>query len=349
MNPENLDKLTSYFLVTGKPLSLLLHDLPEHLSEARDSLLDEVKNSKDRFPIKKFASCSRPEQYLIIKIVRENIRKKYVQSSLCFDFFINNFEKNFPELSDKVEKTGNDQGLLRVGKEFLPETKVPIIQWLEFDGAAFFISRSLPGAKNGALQLSEILFSLLSKNPKIKLKIRPDCFKKQSTSDARPYCEYMHLYGKPFDLKWVRRLKTEELAEHGPELYPSLDGLHTEFLWSPRKDSTIQFGIEELPHKAENNLDQADSTIFTRFVHGTFDPKKEIFIHLDGAMHIYDKSEYENRIYRQNLKNYNKNYLKTKIFRIDGEIEYEIFRSVIETFYKWNSMPMEYFENMSVH
>lgn len=351
MNPEKLDKITSYFLVTGKPPLLCLWDLPEHLNGARDFLLDEVKNSEGKFYIeKKFAGFPKPEQFPVVKAIGENIQKKYVQSFLDFDFFINSFDKNFPRLSDKIEKTGDDQGLLRVEKEFLPKTKIPIIQWLEFDGAALFISRSLPRADNGTLQLSEILLFLL-KNTKIRLKIRPDCFRNQLISDACLRGERAHWYGKPFDLKWVKGLKVEEQSEHGPDLslYPFLDGHCTEFLLSPRKDSTVQFGIEELPHKAENNLDRADTKIFTRFVHGIFDPEKEIFTHLDGAMHIYEKSEYKNRICHQTLKNYNKNYLKAKIFRIDGEIDYEIFRHVIGAFYKWNLMPIEYFGNMNVH
>ena len=136
---------------------------------------------------------------------------------------------------------------------------------------------------------------------------------------------------------------------HGPD-DNSLDrDCPTEFLWSPKEKGVVQLGIEELPYKVEGDLEQVDTAIFTRFVHAMFDTRKETFTHLDGAMHIYEKSEYKKRIYCQDLKNYNKNYLKAKIFRIDGEIDYKVFRHTVGSFYKWNSIPMEYFENSNIN
>ena len=112
-----------------------------------------------------------------------------------------------------------------------------------------------------------------------------------------------------------------------------------------KKDAMVQFSMEELPHKAEGSLEQAEKTIFTRFIHAIFDPEKEIFTHLDGAMRIYEKFDYEDRTSHCTLKDCNKSYLKVEIFRIDGEIDYETFRHAVGAFYKWNRMPVEYFES----
>ena len=342
MNTESLDKIASHCLIRGTDPFWGLFRLPEELDEVKNSLIDEVKEGS--FDIEKYTHFpNQPELWLIIETVKKAIEKKYVKSFLDFDQFINNFNDNFPGLSGEVEKTGSDRGLLNVGREFLPETRFPFAQWLEFNENAFFISRSLPGASNGTLELSESLLFLIE-NPRIRLKIRPDCFRKQLVSDTSPHFELAHWYGRPFSLNWVRELKDEELAEHGPG-DSFLDGHCTQFRWSPKKDALIQFSVEELPHKAEGNLERADETIFTRFVHAIFDPEKKIFTHLDGAMRIYEKSEYENRIRYHNLKNCNGNYRKVKIFRIDGEIDYEIFRHAVGAFYKWNRMPMEYFES----
>lgn len=343
MNPGSLDKIASYCLVTGTDPFFGLFRLPQELDEVKDSLIYEVKESRERFDIEKYAYFpNQPELWLIVETLKKSIEERYVESFLEFDQYIKNFSENFPRLADKVERTGRDRGLLSVGEEFLPDKGWPFVQWLESEENAFFVSRSLPGAYNGTLELSESLLFLV-RNPKIKLKIRPDCFRKQPVSDIFPRSELAHWYGRPFSLKWVGELRGEESAEHGPD-DSSLDGHCTQFLWSSKKDSVVQFSMEELPHKAEGSLEQADERILTRFVHAIFDPAKEIFTHLDGAVRIYDKSDYEGRICCQNLKNCDKSYHKAKIFRIDGEIDYEVFRHVVGAFYKWNRMPIEYFE-----
>ncbi len=342
MNPDSVDKITSHCLATGTEPLFGLFRLPEELDDVKNSLVDEVKKSGDRFDVEKYAYLpNQPELWFIIETLKKSIEEKYVESFLKFDQYIKNFSDNFPRLADEVEKTGSDRGLLSVGEEFLPDKDYPFVQWLEFKENAFFISRSLPGASNGTLELSESLLFLI-KNPKIKLRIRPDCFRKQPVSDVFPHFELAHWYGRPFNLKWVGELRGEESAEHGPNS-SFLDGHRTQFLWSSKKDATVQLSIEELPHKVEGNLEQADGGIFTRFVHAIFDPAEEIFTHLDGAMRIYGESDYEDRICRK-LNNYDKSYHKVKIFRIDGEIDYEAFRHVVGAFYKWNRMPIEYFE-----
>lgn len=344
MNPDSVNKITFHCLATGTEPLFGLFRLPEELDEAKDSLIDEVKKSGDMFDVEKYAYLpDQPELWFVIETLKKSIEKKYVESFLEFDRFIENFSDNFPQLADEVERTGGDRGLLSVGEEFLPDKGYPFVQWLEFEENAFFISRSLPGAYNGTLELSESLFFLI-RNPRIKLKIRPDCFRKQPVSDVFPHFELAHWYGRPFSLEWVRELRGEEQAEHVPD-NSFLDGHCTQFLWSSKKDATVQLSIEELPHKAEGSLEQADERIFTRFVHAIFDPAKEIFTHLDGAVRIYGKSDYEDRIFRQNLRDCDKSYHKAKIFRIDGEIDYEVFRHVVGAFYKWNRMPIEYFEN----
>ena len=343
MNLGSLDKIASYCLVTGTEPLFELFRLPQELDEVKDSLIDEVRESGERSDIEKYAHFpNQPELWFIVERLNKSIEEKYVESFLEFDRFIENFSDNFPQLADEVERTGRDRGLLSVGEEFLPDNGWPFVQWLESGENAFFVSRSLPGASNGTLQLSENLL-FLARNPKIKLKIRPDCFRKQPVSDVFPRSELARWHGRPFSLKWVGELRGEESAEHGPG-DSSLDGHCTQFLWSSKKDSVVQFSMEELPHKAEGSLEQADERILTRFVHAIFDPAKEIFTHLDGSVRIYGKPDYEDRIFRQNLKNCDKSYHKAKIFRVDGEIDYEVFRHVIGAFYKWNRMPIEYFE-----
>lgn len=345
MNPKNLEEIASYCLARGEAPLFELFRLPDELDEVKNSLIVEIRNSTAEHDLREYARyLDQPELGLIIETVERIIKKKYIESFLDFDQFINNLNNNFPRLHDEVEQTGDDQGLLRIDKGLLPDKDFPIVQWLKFNKNAFFISRSLPGAYNGTLQLSEILLPLL-RNPKVEIKIRPDCFRKQPISDVSLCLERAYWYGRPFNLEWVKTLNTEELTVHGPNSNSLGRDYITEFLWSPKKEGMVQLSIEELPYKAEGTLDQADTTIFTRFVHAIFDTKKEIFTHLDGAMHIYEKLEYEKRIYSQDLKNYNKNYHKAKIFRVDGEINYEVFRHAIGAFYKWNSMPIEYFES----
>ena len=344
MNSDSLDKVASYCLTGGVEPFLGLFKPPQELNAVKNSLIDEIKQSEGRFDVEKYAYLpSQPELWLIIETVKRAIEKKYEESFLDFALFIENLSEGFPELAEEVEKTGSDQGLLGVREEFLPEKGAAFVQWLEFKENAFFVSRSLPGATNGTLELSESLLFLV-RNPRMKLKIRPDCFRKQPVSDVFPRAELANWYGRPFSLKWVGELSGEQQAEHGPD-NSSLDGHCTQFLWSSEKDSLIQFSMEELPYKFEGSLEQANERILTRFAHAVLDPEKGIFTHLDGAVRIYDKSDYEDRIRSETLKNCSRNFRKAKIFRIDGEIDYDLFRHVVGAFYKWNRMPIEYFEN----
>ena len=45
------------------------------------------------------------------------MEKKYAESFLEFDRFIENFSDNFPQLADEVGRTGRDRGLLSYNRK----------------------------------------------------------------------------------------------------------------------------------------------------------------------------------------------------------------------------------------
>lgn len=335
---NKLENLIKHCAQIGESPLFALSNLPKELEEELNKIIEEIKKSDFEGDTEKYFHPFSPELGYIINEISQELEKKYINTFLDFEFYLDNFNNIFPQLTGKIEKIGDDQGLLKIGDHIIPQR-----QWADFQGNALFISRSLPGHSNGTLQLSDILFSL-GKNPELSLKIRPDCFRFQPTKTASCKVELADWYGKPFNIEWVKDLKTEEIAEHGPNRTGSLsDGHCTQILWSPRKDQSIHLSIEEIPYKAENNLANAGDQIFTRFIHGIFNPSTEYFSHIDGAMHIYSCSEYKKRI-KENLKSYNKNYLKSKIFRLDGNINIKVLQGIVGSFYKWNWMATEYFQ-----
>jgi len=115
----------------------------------------------------------------------------------------------------------------------------------------------------------------------------------------------------------------------------SLD--RTEFYWSYR-DGIKTFEIEELSGESYT----FDHYYFNRYVHSERDIQIKAFRHLDGAVKVYLKDSYLNR---QNsfMPKELKSHSKVKLWRIDGDIDLEVWSELISLFFKSNEMIIQYF------
>jgi hypothetical protein len=272
----------------------------------------------------------------LCKAVAQEASSIDTRALIDFDYFRENIQANIPEISDLIIDHGEDAGLLEIAKPIRPGA-----QWFEIDKKSFFISESRPGYSNSTLQLSDHLCGISSVT---KIKIRPNCFHVRSANQCSVRRELANWYGPPLTENWLQTLMHATAAAHAPNnMQRPADGFYTEFNWDPRKGNELHLSIEELPHYGEQ---LPDSDLFiVRFIHAVYCKSQRAVKHIDGALHMYSKTAYRHRL-RSKLSDFTKDYQKAKIFRIDESLTLKACQPLIEAYFKWNFMVVEYFKSL---
>jgi hypothetical protein len=149
-------------------------------------------------------------------------------------------------------------------------------------------------------------------------------------------------FGPPFDrskmddpnavgLTVMKRIKPSLFDMAGNKLD------RTEFYWS-HKDGVKTFEVEELSDDGEC----FDSYYLNRYVHSERDINLRVLRHFDGAVKVYLKDEYSQRMATQ-LPSELKSHRKVKLFRIDGDVDLDEWIELTCLFFKFNEMLIEYF------
>ncbi|MFM7620869.1 MAG: hypothetical protein ACKO47_04615 [Alphaproteobacteria bacterium] len=135
------------------------------------------------------------------------------------------------------------------------------------------------------------------------------------------------------------------LEESGRTIY---DIDRTEFYWygddieNKKQIKTLE--IEEIKDKSVwLEPDNKEEYIF-KYIHTQANQTDKIIIHFDGSVRIYDEVSYKERSGR-NLSNTNKDAGYKKLFRIDGIIDIEDWKELVNNYFVNNHLVMEYFEN----
>ncbi len=138
------------------------------------------------------------------------------------------------------------------------------------------------------------------------------------------------------NLDWqrIKQLRNEEFGEWMPDnLESNIE--KTQYVWSPRSDE-VHFTCEELPKSSLSN------TRGSRYFHSIFNPTKDLMIHLDGALRIYNNTDLERR--REiHLKETGKVGSRVKMFRIDDDISREVLSKICTNYFVWNNDVIQYF------
>lgn len=269
------------------------------------------------------------EVEITLMYLSEAMASLHLKSFTDQDFFFSKVDDLSCTLKSHIIRSGDHWGLVETSNlsTNFPKT------WHLLDNTEIHIHQTIPGYTNSSLWLSELLNSVSQD----KFFIRPDIFRLNPVGTSFMLRERAAMYGKPFQKEWLKTLKKVEIAEHMPDPSNPLEqGHRTQFIWEPLSfEKKVQFAIEELP-------DSDRKLISTRFIHGIYDLATEKFEHFDGAIHVYTFDEYQIRL-TQHLKNHNNNYDKAKIFLVDSGITIEQGEKLISAFYRWNTMPIEYF------
>lgn len=284
-----------------------------------------------------------PREYFIEKIlISAGIKFLHLQMLCSPEQFDHLIKKVMPEYSQLISDDRDDRGLVDV-RGLVPEGR-PYC-WQSPSGKKFDVFSSIVGALNASLKLQDNLV-LLTAQDSTEVKIRPNPWRFFPSSEYSTYEEKDWYSGKKFNYEWLKGLREKIETTYGPGFENNNGGYRTQFCWEPQKDGTIKFSCEELSVGEDVHdiipISLRTLKFTTRFCHGIYCPRKELFDHFDGHLHIYDVSEYEER-QKRNLSNHGISFIKAKIFRVDEGLEKKPFERLLESFYRWNPVVMEYF------
>lgn len=123
-------------------------------------------------------------------------------------------------------------------------------------------------------------------------------------------------------------------------LGPSLE--RTEFYWK-HNEGIKTLEIEEISTR-ENVL---DDRYLNRYLHAERDVETRRLRHFDGAVKVYPRDRYEDRL-SVHLP-HGERCRKVKLFRIDGDVDVGCWLEMVGHFFSGNEMVLEYFDPEQYH
>ncbi len=191
-------------------------------------------------------------------------------------------------------------------------------------------------------------------NDGLQVSMAIDHFRICTQGELQEILELDRWFGAPFRFAQIddpqsKDFDTPVLLYRPKDLGPGEpEGLRTEFRWSLKKDQSIRsLEIEELP-----NPDKLPSnrSVLCRFIHCQRDIANSRFVHLDGAVTIYDFEQYKSRYSQSVDHTLSKVWAnqKPKVFRVDAtedpksQITYDSWSQLITSFFRGNELVLEY-------
>lgn len=159
----------------------------------------------------------------------------------------------------------------------------------------------------------------------------------------RPEMEYQYIRGPYFneDLKSIPEGVTCYENEHYDNLFSNI--VETQFYWH-KQDGTRTFECEELCDRENVSYDDGNTMLWgCRYVHSMLNPNTGLPTHLDGAIRLYDEEQILDRLDKSNdISKCGKNSQYVKLWRIDNDFSISIWKELISSFYRENSLIGEY-------
>lgn len=332
-----LHKTTVYFIEKNLDLQLYsfndnlipLDDLEEDLNNIDDETalnkLNEEKPKNWRFLIDGGLSFEVElrewKKYLLLKEIEEEIKP----------FFINSLEKCNESINIKPYNEKDLRGL-KVDDECL----VDLLEFIKFQKENEILGKysiCLP-IRNQMLR-ERILFSFLEfkNNPQVRIKIRLDPLLRY------PVCSgsFERLYGKGINWEYLSQTRVDVTADYMD--YET--GVKTQIFWEKIDNDNLQFFCEELPLYSQINERGS------KFFHAIYNIETKLIIHLDASTTIYS---HETFLERNSVKLWELNSWlgeNFKIYRIDGEIDRDLFALVVSSYFMGNNDIKSHFNELN--
>jgi hypothetical protein len=182
-------------------------------------------------------------------------------------------------------------------------------------------------------------FLALSINGEGTKRIALDCDLIGLASTYRMPIELEYWWGPKFneDIEKIEDGVTMHVADEYSRLFFGIS--KTEFWWKSDKANRI-FEAEEL--KEIPSFGISGDSFGCRYVHAMFNTENGSFHHFDGAIRMYSTQEMREREERD-IKKAGKYSQYTKLFRIDGHLQINTWKTLISHFFQGNLATSEYF------
>lgn len=258
------------------------------------------------------------KKYILLKKIEKEVKPIFVNTLEKYNISYGVKPYDEPDLKD----LDVDKDCLVNLSEFLEYSKVHDIEHK--------YSICLP--IRDPLLYERILLSFLNFSDKSQIKIRLDPLFRYPEFTSH----FVRLYGKT--LKW------DELAEIQDEFHADCQdfetGIKTQILWKKMDDNTLQFFCEELP------LYEQIKERGSRFYHAIYNIETEKITHFDASTIIYTETEFikRNSLKLWDLDRHMGKYYK--IYRIDGDVDRNIFSSMVTSYFVRNEDVLNHFKDL---
>ena len=161
------------------------------------------------------------------------------------------------------------------------------------------------------------------------------------TPSWRESHEYEFWYGPKYndDIESIPEGLTRYESDEIEKIYTNIKS--TEFIWQKKDDGKeYQFEMEEVVDAEAPTIEK--ETYGCRYLHALYDLNSKVFNHFDGAIRFYDLEKIIERIDTpMNHMGHQAEY--KKIFRIDGNISLDLWKSLITQYLCSNHSVYDYF------
>lgn len=140
----------------------------------------------------------------------------------------------------------------------------------------------------------------------------------------------------------ISSIKTGVCVHNNTDIEKFYYGINkTEFWWKLDKEGHNVLEIEEITDIPSD--DKNKDSFGCRYIHSIFDDNKDSFKHFDGAIRLYDGDSMLDRLEVNDISYAGKYADYTKLFRIDGALKLDLWKSLIQDFFRFNSSIEDYF------
>ena len=255
-----------------------------------------------------------------------------------FPEWINNFKDGLTDINELESvystTTDGEKGVLIPGVYFKDG-------YLLFAHQFFRRTLSILNSTNEEFFVS---FEKLRDIPNLNVKVALDMDMVGLPGTEHPEIEYQYIRGPYFseDLKLIPEGVTCYENEHYDNLFSNIVG--TQFYWH-KQDGTRTFECEELCDRENVSFDGGNTMLWgCRYVHSMLNPSTGLPTHLDGAIRLYNEENILERIDKKNdISKCGKNSKYIKLWRIDNDFSVSLWKELISSFYRENSLIGQYF------
>ncbi len=180
-------------------------------------------------------------------------------------------------------------------------------------------------------------FMTLKDNADVTLRIRMDPDMIGFAPSFHISGEFQYHYGPKYtdELEKIPQQITRHVCTEEEEYFS--DVAATEFFWKNEPhEKTLE--IEEL----RAFTSPVSGQYHCRYIHSIYDSQQQTFVHFDGAMRSYDRDAMETRK-ACTFVQFGKKAAYEKLFRIDGKLGLDRWKTLITKYYQDNPLIYEYF------